>query len=201
MTTSSRTRTARAAAAATLGLALAAGTSAASAGLIGYAQDDPSGDVKKTEKKGLPNAQRQSIDLAFVQVQDQPEERTVDFLVQLKYLTDSKKFDQVVTFSLNRPEESEVAGVTFSPSPGDKRDGSAVRRTAKGTKVCADLVTQTFGDEPLALVSVPYKCVPAGALEITVVTSTGTFGGDGPTFSRDRHVSDGAFQLRGAPTR
>ncbi|VXB68541.1 hypothetical protein [Nocardioides sp. AX2bis] len=191
-----RSRTARTTAAATLGLALVVGTGAAHAGLIGYGQDDPSGDVTITAKKGLPKAQRKSIDLAFVQVQARPDERMVDFLVQLKYLTDSKKFDQVVTFSLSRPEESQLAGVTFSPSPGDRRDGSAVRRTADGAKTCSDLTTQTFGDEPLALVSVPYKCVPDEAVEITVVTSTGTFHGDGPTFSRDRQVSDGAFQLR-----
>ncbi|VXB68401.1 hypothetical protein [Nocardioides sp. AX2bis] len=187
--------------AAALGLAIATTftvtvTPAVGLGLPGPYQDaDEYGDVVITEKRGLPTPQRRSIDLGDVRVlQDEPN-RQVELVVQMRKVTDSKKFDQVVTIAFG--SDTVGGAVELSPSPSDRRSGTAGWFEDGGElKRCRGLVTEIL-DTRVSRTTVPYRCIPDTPVSVSVLVTTEP-DRRGLPWSADQLRSDGTYQLRPA---
>lgn len=198
MTRTTRSRTTAAA----LGLALAAGLTGASttpSAALGvppsYQATDGAGDVKITRKDGLSDRQRRSIDLGSVQIVQDDANREIDVAVQLRRVTGSTRFDQVVTVAYG--SDTVGGAVRFSPSPGERRSGAAGRFGEGGDdKFCRGLVTRV-SDGGVVSTSVPYRCVPDVPVSVDTLAATEPDRG-GRFWSHDLLRSEGTYQLRPA---
>jgi hypothetical protein len=160
---------------------------------------DKRGDVKFfAGAKGLTAQERKSIDLRRIRVVRRDD--TVRFILTIKEITTSKKFDQIAVVLLSQRREStgvsgnigfSAQGQFVAPYAHLVDDGFDVVEECEPTNLKAQPRKRQFR------VDVPFDCIPPGRLRIKVGTVTGKgYAGDGkPLYSRDAWTDFKSYRL------
>lgn len=188
------------AAAATLVAAtLALPAAQAAPGDVIVSQTDARGDVRlRSHDGGLTDAQRRTIDMRKVTIQEQSG-GAVRFRVKLKQITTARKFDQIILVDLLPDNDDDFWSASVGFSPQDKALGYAYYSpTLDGDDVvsCDPLMTVVRRAKRTVQVDVPQRCLPKDAAVIAVGSYTGTFRAEGGGYSEDRLKVLGTHDLR-----
>ena len=178
--------------------ALVAPSAQAAPGDVIVTQTDARGDVRlRGYDGGLTDAQRRTIDIRKVAVQERA--GAVRVTVKLKKLTTARKFDQIIEVRMIPDSDDEFWSAAAGFSPQKRALGYAYYSpTLDGddTVSCDPLTTVVRRAKRTVHVDVPSKCLPKEATRIIVGSYTGTFRGEGGGYSQDRLNVLGTHQLR-----
>jgi hypothetical protein len=178
---------------------LAVPAAQAAPGDVIVSQADARGDVRlRNHDGGLTDAQRRTIDMRKVTVQEQSA-GAVRFRVKLKQITTARKFDQIILVTLLPDNDEDVWSASVGFSPQDKALGYAFYSpTLDGddTVSCDPLTTVVRRAKRTVQVDVPQRCLPKEPAVIVVGSYTGTFRGEGGGYSEDRVKVLGTHDLR-----
>ncbi len=200
MPRSSRLLVSLAATAATVGL-LATSPSVAHAapGDTVVSVTDPAGDVKLyNDDGGLSDKQRRSIDLRKLTVKERAG-GDMRFIVKLKQLTTSRRFDQIVEVRLLPTDPDAFWSATVGMSPQHRNLAYAFYSpTLDGddTVSCDPLRAKVREARRTVSVDVPKRCLPKDPARVRVGSYTGHFRSEGVGYSRDRLKPPGSYDLR-----
>lgn len=187
-----------AAAVAVIAAALVAPPAHAAPGDLIVSQTDDRNDVRLLRHDGgLTDAQRRSIDIRKVTVEETS--GGVRFGVKIKQLTTARKFDQVLEVLLLPDNDEDIWSSTVGFSPQHKTLGYAFYSpTLDGDDVvsCDPLTTVVRRAKRTVQIDVPRKCLPKDPAVIKVGAYTAVFRGEGVGYSRDRLNVLGTYQLR-----
>lgn len=159
--------------------------------------EDAYNDVRLTERKGLSRSNRVSIDVRKVEVREVGDR--VRFIVTIKDIVRSKRFDQMFSFTLTPAANSDDDWYGQVGFTSDGKSAYAFLGSATNYddfKSCDPLSAERRPARDKVFLDVPRRCVPGQPAKIRVLAQTGTFRSDAPTFSSDRANVSGLHDIK-----